>query len=929
MIGKKRFLFGIVFVFVIINIVGVIALSDTCRRGVWTPDGSTTDSSWYCFPIDPGSCEGASECGRNVCDDYGISWPDECMRDVSWTDDYSNDGDVTQGQTEKVHIYSNFRACPVDEQTGRTETESNIRTDIFSVWNPALSKYRWVGGTATSTCCAVEETPCEIIRQAGQYPPNPSYSVLHSEEVCCAGPTPSCTPVYYWDNLTMQCTSKRSTEFIDGSDNYLSGSGSYLTTWDIEPVRKCSVCSGRGDSSIVSDSCAAASKDTCCYGSDCYDSETSRCYGDECLPLICLKEETAYDSDEDGRLDSCCGNRDVSMVNFPPNYGRSNIVDVDATGIDEACCDSNDYLPADEYLVKNGQTESTALNPNGYACVPFIVDRFEIDWQNSGSSGWFHYQKEFCAECTGSGDSSIVSDSCESDGKVDCLYNQCYNDETEIVCGNKCSPVGEENKTGGLDGDVANCCDVDGKSWNGAEVICNGAAPYCAPKVEKIMELEPNGGFNCGVFTNLEDEEYFTGASTGPDNRVNCRDFGCTWAPIAGSGPSIPFNPMQNFGACNGADKLCSDVDLSSTGTMTSEEYCTLVGCSYNATLNVCEKLVENCVDIQENICVACTADSHCNPTGQPSNEWTKSCCSGESGQAKCIDKATEVCCGASGCGRVHDRADWPVEVNGKCFREEGEARIISADASPKPELWLSGPHDEYNEIGTNVAKDIFDSYMSQAPDGDLIGDFQGTWTNPFIVDFTTTFNKQPMTVTYHGTSSSVKVSSTLAIQDGLGLTAGVMINRQIRPKDTNVMVSPGGTETVVIGQETYYEIVSYETRVDRNGNIHVIPIYGEFTRDLTETITTPPIFNGYDVDGVEYGVSPMVGIGLYAGNWTATFDYGQDLNHGCEDSWSAGLSSNDLTLYVEELAGSDLTAGFRWDAMPTITEFCRKWFGP
>jgi len=123
-----------------------------------------------------------------------------------------------------------------------------------------------------------------------------------------------------------------------------------------------------------------------------------------------------------------------------------------------------------------------------------------------------------------------------------------------------------------------------------------------------------------------------------PDNRVNCRDFGCTWAPIAGSGPSIPFNPMHNWGTCSGGDKLCSDIDFSFGGVTDKDTYCEKVGCSYNSTLNSCEKLVKKCIASEEEECVECTSNSHC-VTGE-------TCCGGE-----CIDPKTEACCGLMGSG--------------------------------------------------------------------------------------------------------------------------------------------------------------------------------------------------------------------------------------------------------------------------------------
>jgi len=122
------------------------------------------------------------------------------------------------------------------------------------------------------------------------------------------------------------------------------------------------------------------------------------------------------------------------------------------------------------------------------------------------------------------------------------FYNGMYDDTSVFWDTTRLIPGKLEDSRKNLDSDGDGiddgCCDTFVHNYGQFELEdLPGDMHVIVPKAKIILEVDPNGVFSCNVFTNLE--EYFTGASTGPDNRVNCRDFGCTWAPIAGSGPSI------------------------------------------------------------------------------------------------------------------------------------------------------------------------------------------------------------------------------------------------------------------------------------------------------------------------------------------------------------------------------------------------------
>lgn len=83
-------------------------------------------------------------------------------------------------------------------------------------------------------------------------------------------------------------------------------------------------------------------------------------------------------------------------------------------------------------------------------------------------------QKQECKECDNDYDCG--------EGKSCCNSNKCYDPDSEICCGNMCeSSIGV-----GVEGETAQCCDVDGLSANEDEVICDGAKPYCRSVEEQV-----------------------------------------------------------------------------------------------------------------------------------------------------------------------------------------------------------------------------------------------------------------------------------------------------------------------------------------------------------------------------------------------------------------------------------------------------------
>jgi len=221
------------------------------------------------------------------------------------------------------------------------------------------------------------------------------------------------------------------------------------------------------------------------FGGSYYDTVSTACYGEECAsyPWITSTMTT-----------TCCASNERPIQYKMSETGSDATQDFVSNTYGKCCAEPiSTAVPVffkDPTLDQCNQAET--LNPSGYVK---------------------------CGECNGGWYDYGFSRDCYDNGRDLCKYFTCYDDNTEIVCGSDCAPNRESrmNKDGDNEaGAEANCCDVDGLRWNGAEEVCTGKTPICVAKRTNVTLPGLDG-----ILGTADDLNF---CATHPNNQHECKE---------------------------------------------------------------------------------------------------------------------------------------------------------------------------------------------------------------------------------------------------------------------------------------------------------------------------------------------------------------------------------------------------------------------